>query len=63
MNTNDGPGSTFNGIVKGVATPVTGDGPKFLWTVYIKMTVTPNGDVVVSKDIDFDNTTKCIGRH
>lgn len=58
-----GSGSMTRVIVKGVANPVTGDGPKFAWTFHLQVTVTPNGDLVVSKDPDFDSTVKCIGRH
>ena len=60
INTNVGPGSTFNVAVRGVADPVTGDGPKFLWKFDLKTTVTPDGDLVVSKGPE--GVAKCIGR-
>jgi hypothetical protein len=57
-----GPGETSRTIVKGVATPVTGDGPKFLWTWHFQITATPNGDLVVSREMDEENAVKCIGK-
>ena len=62
VNTNIASGETSRTIVKGVATPVTGDGPKFLWTIHFQITATPNGDLVVSREIDEENAVKCIGK-
>jgi hypothetical protein len=62
VNANVASGETSRTIVKGVATPVTGDGPKFLWTIHFQITATPNGDLVVSREIDPDNAVKCIGK-
>ena len=59
---NIGPGETNQFVVKGVNHPLTGDGPRFFYSVYFKVTVTANGDLAVLRDSE-GYSVRCLGKN
>ena len=63
---NLGPGETLQLRERGVQKPLTGDGPKFKYSMYLMWTSNANGDFVVYQDmlnVPFEDVAECIGKY
>lgn len=64
LQVNVGPGESIQWVFQGMLRPVTGDGPMWKYHTTFKITITPNGDLVVLHEPapTFGESTTCIGK-